>query len=112
MRLPVTPTDWPSWIAIAWPLLVALLLGALVHWGLLALARHSRRHTATRLRARVAVVLSEPASVALPLLFLNLAVATTTLPARWVAGLQHVLGIGVMLCVVWLAVRAVRVMEQ
>jgi small-conductance mechanosensitive channel len=111
MNLPAAPTDWPSWVAIAWPLLAALLLGALVHWALMALARHSRRH-ATRQRARIAVVLSVPASVALPLLFLSVAVGSSGLPVRWIASLQHLLGIGVMLCATWLAVRAVRAIER
>jgi small-conductance mechanosensitive channel len=104
--------DWPLLGAIAWPLLVALLFGWAVRRGLLALARHSRRHAAEHLRARVAEVISIPAAVALPLLFLGFAVATTPLPERWIAGLQHAIGIGLLLCLVWLAVRAVRALER
>ncbi len=104
--------DWPLLLAVAWPLLAALLLGWAVRYGLLALARHARRHEREHLRARIAQVVSVPAAVALPLLFLDLAVATTPLPRAWIAVLQHGIGIGLLLCAAWLAVRAVRAIER
>lgn len=104
--------DWPLIGAVAWPLLFALLLGWAVRRGLLALARHARRHEALHMRARIAQVIAVPAAVALPLLFLSLAIAGTPLAERWIANLQHGLGIGVLLCLVWLAVRAVRATER
>lgn len=104
--------DWALIGAIAWPLLAALVLGWAVRLGLLALARHSQRYEAERMRARVAQVVSIPAAVAIPLLFLGLAVATTPLPAPWIARLQHAIGISLLLCLAWLAVRAVRAIER
>ncbi|HVI57951.1 MAG TPA: mechanosensitive ion channel domain-containing protein [Luteimonas sp.] len=110
MRVP-TP-DWPQVLAVAWPLLAALLLGWLLRRGLVAVARraHAREHAS--LRARVLQVMSIPASVALQLLFLDIAVATTPLPPRWVGGVQHAIAIGLLLCLAWLAVRAVRAVER
>ena len=101
------PLDWQQLGAIAWPLLVALALGLLVRRALLAVARRARAHVATRTRARVVRVIAVPAAVALPLLFLGVAVAATPLPAAAVGRIQHWLGIGVLLCATWLAVRAV-----
>jgi len=98
-------------VAIAWPLLAALVLGWAVHRGLRALARRARRSAGRRMRARVAQVFAPPASIGIPLLFLLAAVAATPLPVRWVQSARHLLGIGVLLCVVWLAVRAVRAVE-
>lgn len=104
--------DWPLIGAIAWPLLVALLLGWAVRRALLAVARRARQHGAQHLRARIAQVIAVPTAVALPLLFLGIAVAATPLPQVWIARIQHVLGLGGLLCLVWLAVRAVRAIEQ
>ena len=97
--------------AIALPLLVALVLGWLVHRGLRALARRYRRRTTQQLRARVAMVFAPPASIGIPLVFLVAAIGATPLPATWIAAIRHLLGIGVLLCVVWLLVRAVRALE-
>lgn len=108
----IATPDWPLIGAIAWPLLVALLLGWAVRRALLALAARARRHAAQRLRARVAQVIAVPAAVALPLLFLGVAVAATPLSATWIARSQHILGLGGLLCLVWLAVRAVRAIER
>ena len=103
--------DWQYFGAIAWPLLVALALGLLVRRLLLAAARRARARAATRTRARVVEVIAVPAAVALPLLFLALAVAATPLQPEPVARIQHWLGIGVLLCVTWLLVRAVDAIE-
>jgi small-conductance mechanosensitive channel len=103
--------DWQQLGAIAWPLLVALVLGLLVRRALLAVAQRAQAHAATRTRARVVQVIAIPAAVALPLLFLAVAVATTPLAPDTVARIQHWLGIGVLLCATWLAVRAVGAVE-
>ncbi len=104
-------TDWHQAIAAAWPLLAALLLGLLVRQALLAIARRARAHADAHLSARVIRVIAVPAALGLPLLFLALAVRATPLPPGAVAQLQHWLGIGVLLCVVWLAVRAVGALQ-
>ncbi|WP_407354549.1 mechanosensitive ion channel family protein [Luteimonas sp. R10] len=108
----MTTPDWPLLGAVAWPLLIALLLGLLVRRALLALARRARAHAATHLRARVAQVVAVPAAVALPLLFLSIAVTATPLPDTWSSRIQHWLGIGGLLCLTWLAVRAVGAIER
>lgn len=105
------PLDWQQLGAIAWPLLVALVLGLLVRRALLAIARRAQAHASTRTRARVVQVIAIPAAVALPLLFLAVAAAATPLAPDTVARIQHWLGIGVLLCATWLAVRAVGAVE-
>lgn len=103
--------DAPTLIAIAWPLLAALVLGWAVHRALRALARRARRSAAQRTRARIAQVFAPPASFGIPLLFLMVAVGATPLPAHWIDGARHLLGVAVLLCLAWLAVRAVRAAE-
>lgn len=103
---------WNDLVAIAWPLLVALVLGLLVRWLLMAMSRRAEGHVATHTRARVFQVIAAPAAVALPLLFLGMAVHATPLPEAWIARIQHLLGIGGLACVTWLAVRAVGAMER
>lgn len=113
-------TSWPStastwtttpWLAAAWPLLVALLVGLLVWRALIGIARRASAHADQSLRARIALVVATPAAVALPLFFLSLAVAGAPLPAAWIGVIQHWLGIGGLLCVTWLAVRAAGAIE-
>jgi small-conductance mechanosensitive channel len=103
--------DWQQLGAIAWPLLMALVLGLLVRRALLAIARRAQAHASTRTRARVVQVIAIPAAVALPLLFLAVAVATTPLAPDTIGRIQHWLGIGVLLSATWLAVRAVGAVE-
>jgi small-conductance mechanosensitive channel len=103
--------DWQQAIAAAWPLLAALLLGLVVRQLLLSVARRADRHAASRTSARVVRVIVVPAALALPLLFLMQAVRATPLPPSAVAQAQHWLGIGVLLCAVWLAVRVVAALE-
>ncbi len=103
--------DWVGLLALAWPLLVALVFGWLLRRGLLALARRARANRATRMRARVVEVVAVPASFALPLVFLGIAVALTPLPGPVTERIQHFIGLGVLACVVWLAVRAVSAFE-
>ncbi len=103
--------DWQQAIAVAWPLLVALLLGLLVRHVLLSIARRASERARTHTVARVVRVIAVPAALALPLLFLAIAVRATPLSAQAIDQLQHWLGIGVLLCAVWLAVRAVDALE-
>lgn len=103
---------WQDIAAVAWPLLVALLLGWVVRRALLAVARRARASAATHMRARIAEVVAVPASVALPLLFLSVAVTFTPLPGEWVARIQHWLGVGGLLCITWLLMRAAGAVER
>ncbi|TYT26629.1 mechanosensitive ion channel [Luteimonas viscosa] len=103
--------DWPQITAIAWPLLAALLLGLVVRQVMLGVARRARAKSRESLAARVVQVIAVPAALALPLLFLILAVDATPLSAEVAARLRHWLGIGLVLCVTWLAVRAVGALE-
>lgn len=103
--------DWAALLALSWPLLVALLLGWLLRRGLLALARRAHANRATRMRARIVEVVAVPASFALPLVFLGIAISLTPLPGPLTDRLQHFIGLGVLGCMVWLAVRAVSAFE-
>jgi small-conductance mechanosensitive channel len=103
--------DWPYLAAVAWPLVVALALGAMVHLGLRALARRARARAAMHRRARIIGVATRPLAVALPLVFLWMAVSATPLDDETVSRVEHWLGIGVLLCATWLAVRAVDAVE-
>src|SRR5690606_10690739 len=109
--VPCAMPDWQQAIAIAWPLLVALLLGLLVRQVLLSIARRARERARTHTTARLVRVIAVPAALALPLLFLAIAVRATPLSAQAIDQLQHWLGIGVLLCAVWLAVRVVDALE-
>ncbi|WP_082132434.1 mechanosensitive ion channel domain-containing protein [Luteimonas sp. FCS-9] len=104
--------DWNHLAAVAWPLLAALLLGLLVHWALRALGRTARRHAQEHLRARIAQVVAIPAAVALPLLFLAIALNYTPLDADLVRSLRHWIAIGGMLCLTWLLARVVGAVEE
>ena len=106
------PGHWQDLLAIAWPLLVALGLGLIVRRVLLAVARHARSHSGQYLRARLAQVVALPAAVALPLFFLSIAVAGTPLSPARIERIQHWLGVGGLLCLTWLAVRAVGAVER
>ncbi len=106
------PGFWSQAGAIAWPLMLALVLGLLVRRTLLALARRADAHAAKHMRARVVQVIATPAALALPLLFLSLAIRAMPLPERWLERIQHGLGVGGLLCVTWLAVRAVGAVER
>jgi small-conductance mechanosensitive channel len=103
--------DWPYLAAVAWPLVVALALGMLVHIGLRVVARRARAQAATRRRARIIGVVARPLAVALPLVFLWMAVSATPLAEATISRIEHWLGIGVLLCATWLAVRAVGALE-
>src|SRR5690606_13170322 len=104
--------EWQEMLSAMWPLLVAVALGLAVQQALLAIARRVRRRHPEHLRARVARVVAAPAAVAVPLLFLSLAVRGTPMPEAWAARTEHWLGIGGLLCLTWLAVRMVGAVEQ
>ncbi|RPD83439.1 mechanosensitive ion channel family protein [Luteimonas sp. 100069] len=104
-------TDWMHLATIAWPLLAALTLGIIVHWYLRRLARAARRRASEQMRARIAQVVALPAAVALPLLFLSLALNATPLDPELLGQLRHWIGIGAMLCVTWLLARSVGAVE-
>ncbi|WP_396617223.1 mechanosensitive ion channel family protein [Lysobacter soli] len=103
---------WEQAGAIAWPLTIALVLGLLVHRALLALSRRADAHAATRMRARITQVIALPAAVALPLIFLSVAVRAVPLPEDWLDRIQHWLGVGTLLCFTWLVVRAIGAIER
>lgn len=103
---------WQEISAIAWPLLAALVLGLVVHKLMLAIAAHARSRSDRHLRARVVQVVAAPAAIALPLLFLAIAVRMAPLPQDWIDRTTHWLGVGGLLCLTWLLVRAVRAVER
>lgn len=107
--------DEVTWQAIArgsWPILVAIIFGLAVRWLLSALARMAGKRAEQSLRARIALVVATPAAMALPLFFLSIAVAGTALPDAWIQRIQHWLGVGGLLCMTWLAVRATGAIER
>lgn len=104
-------SEWTHLAAIAWPLLVALILGVVVHWSLRALARAAGRRAQERLRARIAHVVAVPAAVGLPLLFLSLALNATPIDPDLLGQLRHWIAIGGMLCLTWLVARTVGAVE-
>jgi len=103
---------WLQAGAIAWPLTIALVLGLVVHRALLALSRRADAHAATRMRARITQVIALPAAVALPLFFLSVAVRAAPLQEDWLDRIQHWLGVGGLLCMTWLLVRAIGAIER
>ncbi len=104
-------SEWTHLAAIAWPLLVALILGIVVHWSLRALARVASRRAHEHMRARIAQVIAVPAAVALPLLFLSLALDATPIDPDLLGQLRHWIAIGGMLCLTWLGARVVGAIE-
>lgn len=104
--------DWNTLAATIWPLAVALLLGVLVHLSLRRLARTAGRHAREHLRARIAHVVAVPAAVALPLLFLAMALEATPLDPALITTLRRWIGIGGMLCMTWLVARMVGAVEE
>jgi small-conductance mechanosensitive channel len=105
-------SEWTHLAAIAWPLLVALILGIVVHWSLRALARAASRRAQERMRARIAQVVAVPAAVGLPLLFLSLALNATPIDPELLGQLRHWIAIGGMVCLTWLVARAVGAVEE
>ncbi|WP_242112414.1 mechanosensitive ion channel family protein [Luteimonas aquatica] len=94
----------------ALPLLAALLLGFIARQSLLALARRTRRSQS--LRAALLRAFAMPAAVALPLLFLTIALARTPLGPRDLSIARHAIGIGLIACLTGLGLRLVSVAER
>lgn len=105
-------SDWQNLIALAWPWLAALFFGWLVYRAVHGIARGAKAAGVQRPRRRVIAVVAAPVAIALPLLFLSLALAATPLPQALSAPLQHALGIGGIACLTWLAVRAMGALER
>ncbi|MFC0679702.1 mechanosensitive ion channel family protein [Lysobacter korlensis] len=103
---------WQELIAIAWPVLVALLLGYVVRAVLLAVARRAHARAADGMRTQIVEAIAVPAAVALPLLFLSIAVASTPLWLDWRRAIQHAFALLGMLCLVWLIVRVIGAVER
>ena len=103
---------WSTLAAMAWPLVAALLIGYFVRRALLAMARRARTDGGHGLRSRVIDVIAAPAAVALPLLFLGLAIAATPLGEAWAGPLRHAFLIGGVLSLAWLAVRVIGALER
>lgn len=97
---------------MTWPLLAATVIGYFVRRGLLELARRARASGGQRLRSRVIDVIAAPAAVALPLLFLGLAVAAMPLNEAWANALGRAFLIGGVLSLTWLAVRVIAALER
>src|SRR5690606_19458396 len=101
--------DWELALASLWPLLIALAIGLVVRQVLLLVARPAR--ASQRTWSQIVTAIAVPAAFALPLLFLSMAVNATALPAEWMAGIQHWLGIGGIAAITWALVRAVGAFE-
>jgi len=97
--------DWNIIAPYAVPLGIALFAGFAV-WSLLLWLFHRTQGRDYR-RARIVRVFSLPLAFAIPLLFLNIAIAATPLPGEAVAIAEHALRVGVVGCVTWLLVRGV-----
>ena len=101
-----------SLVAIAWPVLAALVLGVLVYKGLRRIERSAEATGVRSLRTRLIGVIASPAAIALPLLFLGVALAATPLPEEVSGPVRHALGVGAITCLAWLAVRAIGAFER
>ena len=103
---------WSSYLMLAWPLVAALLAGWVARRVLLAWARGRGPDGRRRAGRRVLEVVALPASIAVPLLFLSLAIDAMPLPPAWIGHLRHVLVASGGGCLTWLAVRAIGAIEQ
>lgn len=102
--------DWQVAAAYLWPVAIALAVGVVGWWLLMALTR--RLKGSERRRARIARVFSRPLAFALPLLLLIPALEATPLQGRWLDQSLRLLHIGLTACVIWCLVRAVAAGEQ
>ncbi|MGD5182335.1 mechanosensitive ion channel family protein, partial [Xanthomonas citri pv. citri] len=100
---------WQQAQAFVVPLAIALAVGALGAWAILALYR--RLEGRDRRRARIGRVLGPPLALALPLFLLVPALEATPLQEPWLHQLQRLLHIGLPGCFVWLLVRGVAAIE-
>ncbi|WP_434212242.1 mechanosensitive ion channel family protein [[Pseudomonas] boreopolis] len=102
--------DWNEARPYLLPLGTAAVAGFLA-WSLL-LWLFKRMQGRDYRRARIVRVLSLPMAFAIPLLFLNMALAATPLRGDAYDTVRHLLSIGVIGCLTWLLVRAVAAGEQ
>ncbi|WP_434030987.1 mechanosensitive ion channel family protein [[Pseudomonas] boreopolis] len=102
--------DWNEARPYLLPLGTAAVAGFLA-WSLL-LWLFKRMQDRDYRRARIVRVLSLPMAFAIPLLFLNMALAATPLRGDAYDTVRHLLSIGVIGCLTWLLVRAVAAGEQ
>lgn len=102
--------DWQEAALYLWPISVALVVGLVGWWSLMALTRRlkGRDHR----RARIGRVISRPMAFALPLLVLIPALEATPLHGQLLEQMLRLLHIGLTVCVIWLLVRAVAAGEQ
>lgn len=97
--------DWSLMRGYVVPLGAAVLAGFVV-WSLLRWLFRRAEGRDYR-RARIVRVVSLPLAFAIPLLFLNMAIAATPLRGEAFDAVRHLLHIGVVGCLTWLLVRAV-----
>ena len=101
---------WEQAQAYVVPLGIALAVGALGAWVILALYR--RLEGRDRRRARIGRMLGPPLALAFPLLLLVPALQATPLHDRWLDQTQRLVHIGLTACFIWLLVRAVAAGEK
>ncbi len=102
--------DWRVVGSYAIPLGAGALAGFAAWTLMLWLARRSRGRDYRR--ARIVAAISPPLAFALPLLFLNMATEATPLEDGPLDAIQHLLHIGVVICVTWLLVRLIAAGER
>lgn len=109
MALAALLQDGATWRGFVLPLGAAVLLGLLVWWALIALAR--RMDGRDYRRARIVRVIAVPLAFALPLVLLAFGLEATPLRERPLGASLHAIRIGLIGCVTWLLVRVVAAVE-
>lgn len=102
--------EWIPWHGYTVPIGAALILGFLVWWLMLRIARRMRGRDYRR--ARIVGVISVPLAFLLPMLMLSFALESTPLQDEALADIQHLLHLGVIGCITWLLVRGVAAIER
>lgn len=102
--------QWEQVQAYVVPLGIALVVGALGAWVILALYR--RLAGRDRRRARIGRMLGPPLALAFPLFLMVPALEATPLHGGWLEQAQRVAHIGLTACFIWLLVRAVAAGEK
>jgi small-conductance mechanosensitive channel len=102
--------QWEQAQAYVVPLGIALAVGALGAWLILALYR--RLAGKDRRRARIGRMLGPPLALAFPLFLMVPALEATPLHDRLLEQAQRVAHIGLIACFIWLLVRAVAAAEK
>jgi len=102
--------DWQLARAFIVPLGIAIAVGGIAAWAILALYR--RLEGRDRRRARIGRMIGPPLAVALPLLLLVPALEATPLREAALDQVLRGIHIGLTVCFVWLLVRGVAAAEQ